>query len=119
MMFIVRSAGAQPDAATAQIKLTRKTPDIVAGSADKTDFFCVGDAEGMVALRQAGWEIAELRDGWYADDAGGGVAIFGQGKYWEIRDTDFTVKEAVGPAGDGPSATNGEHVDVRRGIFGV
>ena len=53
----------------------------------------------MAALRASGWEVVELRDGWYEDDRGGGIAISGQGKYWEIRDTPFTVKEAVGPGG--------------------
>ncbi len=33
-----------------------------------------------------------VHDGWYADDTGGGVAIWGQGRHWEIRDTPFTVR---------------------------
>ena len=67
-----------------------------------------------------GWTIVELHDGYYEDGSGGGVGIWGQGKYWEIRDTPFTVKEAVGPAGQSEGATaEGEHVNVRRAIFGV
>ena len=51
---------------------------------------------------------------------GGGVAIWGQGKYWEIRDTPFTVKEAVGPAADSEAApADSEHVEIRRAIFGA
>ena len=121
MMFIVRGAAAAPSVAAVQVKLTRQTPAIVPGGAGKTDHFCVGDPEAMAALGTEGWEIVELRDGWYADDSGGGVAISGQGKYWEVRDTPFTVKEAVGPGGDARSATEGggEHVNVRREIFGV
>ena len=41
--------------------------------------------------------MAAVHDGWYADDHGGGVAIWGQGMFWEVRDTPFTVKEACGP----------------------
>jgi hypothetical protein len=121
MMFIVRSTGARPDETMVSVKLVRKTPEIVSGGSGKTDHFCIGDASTMAALRDTGWEVVELRDGWYADDTGGGVAIFGHGKYWEIRDTPFTVKEAVPLGGDSPAATGpeGEHVDVRRGIFGV
>ena len=120
MMFIVRSAGERPDAAGIRIKLSRKTPSIVPDAAGKSDFFCVGEAEAMTALREAGWNIVDLHDGYYEDGAGGGVGIWGQGKYWEIRDTPFTVTEAVGPAGQ-PEArpAEGEHVNVRGAIFGV
>src|SRR5258708_6815187 len=120
MMFIVRGAATAPSVAV-QVKLTRQTPAIVSGGAGRTDHFCVGDPEAMAALGTEGWEIVELRDGWYADDSGGGVTIFGQGKYWEVRDTPFTVKEAGGPGGDFARGAEGggEHVNVRREIFGV
>jgi hypothetical protein len=121
MMFIVRSRGERPQAASIAIKAVRKTPAIIPDGAGKTDYFCVGDAEAMAALRAAGSEVVELRDGWYEDDAGGGVAIWGQGKYWEVRDTPFTVKEAAGPAaGEARSAEPaGDLVNVRGAIFGV
>lgn len=122
MMFIVRSRGEKPGTALVQIKATRRTPEIVPGGAGKTDYFCVGEAEAMAALRAAGREVVELRDGWYADDAGGGVAIFGHGRYWEVRDTPFTVKESVGPGGASVragEAEKGEQVNVRGAIFGV
>ena len=115
MMFILRCDGEAP--ASVPVKARRKTPAIVPGGAGKTDFFCVGTTEEMAALRGAGLDIVELRDGWYADDAGGGVAIFGQGRYWEVRDTPFTVREASPPGGDPPAAA-GEQVDVRGAIFG-
>src|SRR5258708_38790266 len=120
MMFIVRGAATAPSVAV-QVKLTRQTPAIVSGGAGRTDHFCVGDPEAMAALGIEGWEIVELRDGWYADDSGGGVAISGQGKYWEVRDTPVTGKEAVGPGGDTPVSSEGgsEDGNVRRGIFGV
>ena len=73
------------------------------------------------ALREAGCEVVELRDGWYADDAGGGVAISGHGRFWEVRDTPFSVKEAVGASGapDAAGTEGGEQVNVRGAIFGV
>ena len=120
MMFIIRSTGARPEAPAGQVKLSRQTPAHVADAIGKTDFFCVGEPADIAALRAAGWAVVELHDGYYEDGRGGGVAIWGQGKYWEIRDTPFTVKEAVGPA-DAPEAapTQGEHVEVRRAIFGA
>ena len=120
MMFIVRSSAERPDAAGIRIKLSRKTPAIVPDATGKTDFFCVGEAEAVAALREAGWNIVDLHDGYYEDGAGGGVGIWGQGKYWEIRDTPFTVKEAVGPAGEAEAgAAESEQVNVRGAIFGV
>lgn len=121
MMFVIRSSGARPDAESIQIKSARKTPEIVPNGSGKTDYFCVGEPECLAALRERGFEIVELHDGWYADDAGGGVGIFGHGRYWEVRDTPFTVKAAVGPSGTAAEAEAGdaEQVNVRRAIFGV
>jgi hypothetical protein len=119
MMFIVRSDAGKPAPAGTQVKTTRKTPEIVPNGADKTDYFCVGENEAMAALRAEGWDVVELRDGWYADDAGGGVGISGHGRYWEIRDTPLTVKEAVGPADAPAAAEGGDEVNVRKAIFGV
>ncbi|MGH7094966.1 MAG: hypothetical protein ACREFB_15725 [Stellaceae bacterium] len=121
MMFIVRGPGDAPGAPGVEVKATRKTPSIVPNGAGKTDHFCVGEAETMAALRERGLDIVELRDGWYADDSGGGIGISGHGRYWEIRDTPLTVKEAVGPSGasDPAEAGDGEQVNVRKAIFGV
>ena len=120
MMFIVRSVAEQPAVPGIQVKLSRKTPPNVPDAGGKTDFFCTGDAAAMAAVREAGWTVVELHDGYYEDGSGGGVGIWGQGKYWEIRDTPFTVKEAVGPAGQPEAgAKEGEHVEVRGAIFGV
>jgi hypothetical protein len=121
MMFILRTSANVPSAAEIQVKVTRKTPKIVPSGAGKTDYFCIGEAEAIAALRAAGWEVVELRDGWYADDDGGGIAISGHGKYWEIRDTPFTVREAVGPAPgtDQAEPAAGDLVNVRHAIFGV
>jgi hypothetical protein len=121
MMFIIRSSGDQPNDAAIRIKAVRRTPAIVAGAAGKTDYFCVGEPEAIAALRAGGVPVVELRDGWYEDDAGGGIAISGHGKYWELRDTPFTVKEAVGPASAEASsdAANSDLVNVRGAVFGV
>lgn len=119
MMFILRCDGDASRPTDLHVKAARRTPAIVPDGAGKTDYFCVGETETMAALRADGWNVVELRDGWYADDAGGGVGISGHGRYWEIWDTPLTVKEAVGPA-DAPAVTDGrEEVNVRKAIFGV
>ena len=120
MMFMVRSSGARPQAAGIEVKLGRNTPPHLPDAAGKTDFFCLGEPEAIASLRDAGWQVVELHDGYYAAGKGGGGAIWGQGRYWEIRDTPFTVKEAVGPAAKGAAAaTESELVNVRRAIFGA
>ena len=120
MMFILRTTAQPPDTPGVQVKLARQTPAIVKDGAGKTDFFCLGDAEAIAALRAAGETVVELHDGYYEDGRGGGVAIWGHGRYWEIRDTPFTVKEAVGPTAPGDAAPReGEQVEVRRAIFGA
>ena len=42
--------------------------------------FCVAEAAQV-----------PLHDGWYADEQGGGVAVWGGGRYWEVRATPFDV----------------------------
>ena len=124
MMFIVRAqddaAARRPSDLGIRIALTRRTPSLVADSDDGLiDLFCIGDEAAAERLQAAGCTIILLRDGWYQDDAGGGVTIWGQGAYWEIRDTPFTIKEASGPALEADADASGEALDVRRGIFGV
>ena len=118
-MFIIRSGGEWPDRPDIDVKLSRDTPATVADAADKTDFFCLGGAEAITALRAAGWTVVELHDGYYEDGRGGGVAIWGHGRYWEIRDTPFTVREAVGADAAASAPREGEQVEVRRAIFGA
>jgi hypothetical protein len=119
MMFIVRSGGPRPEVSEVEVKLARKIPLQAADASEKIDYFCVGDAAAIAALRASGWTVVDLRDGYYEDGAGGGVAIWGQGRYWEIRSDPFTVREAVGPSGGAPQPGDGEHVEVRRAIFGA
>ena len=119
MMFIIRCSEQTPPTSVV-VKVVRRTPATVPQGTGKTDYFCTGGDENIAALRAEGWEIVELRDGWYEDDAGGGVAISGHGKYWEVRDTHFTVKESGGPAREaGGTAVSDETVNVRGAVFGV
>ncbi|MGA3401083.1 MAG: hypothetical protein ABSC95_17850 [Acetobacteraceae bacterium] len=110
----MRNDGGRPEGL--DVKLRRRTPALVARDADLVDWFCLGDAD---AARNQGHNVVTLHDGWYADDTGGGVTIFGP--YWEIRDTPFTVREA---APDLPSTPRHqdqttEIVNVRKAIFGA
>jgi hypothetical protein len=119
MMFIIRSSERAPPT-SAVVKVVRRTPAIIPQGAGKTDYFCVGQGEHIAALSAEGWEIVELRDGWYEDDTGGGVTISGHGKYWEIRDTPFTIKASGGPAEEaGGTVVSDEPVNVRGAVFGV
>jgi hypothetical protein len=112
MIFIVRTLDAAPP--SFPVKMTRRTPAIVPDSAGKTDFFCLGDPDAAVGL-----PVVRVHDGWYADDTGGGMAIWGQGLFWEVRPTPLTVAEAAGPEAwpaqsDAPSEPE---VNVRNTIF--
>ncbi len=91
MIFIVRTSAAAPPPSF-PVKMTRRTPDIVPDSAGKTDFFCLGDPDTATGL-----PVVRVHDGWYEDDTGGGMAIWGQGMFWEVRPTPLTVAEAAGP----------------------
>ncbi len=114
MMFIIRTADDRiPDLA---VKMRRRTPSIVPDSAGKTDYFCLGDAD---AARAAGWTVVPVHDGWYADDTGGGVAIWGHGEFWEVRATPFRVIDAAGPADRKTSSQSEPVVDVRGAVFGA
>jgi hypothetical protein len=114
MIFIIRTL--QETIAGFDIKMTRRTPAIVSGSADQRDYFCRGDPD---AAASSGWPVVPVHDGWYADDQGGGMAIWGQGMFWEVRDTPFTVTQASGPEdwpADPRRADDGD-LNVRQAIF--
>jgi hypothetical protein len=121
MMVMVRGSAASPPPA-APLKMARTTPAYVENAAGNKDYFCLAEPDDVAGLREAGWQVIELRDGWYEDDTGGGVAIWGFGKYWEVRDTPFTVRESCAPstpAERASAAAAGEQVNVRGAIFGV
>lgn len=112
-MFIIRNDGARP--ADHEIKLRRRTPALQSAPGAEVDWFCLGDP---AAAQEAGHQVVTLHDGWYADDHGGGVAIYGP--FWEIRDTPFTVRETApdpAPAADPRQAP--EVLNVRKAIFGA
>ena len=115
MMFTIRSGGETPCGNGFTIRLVRRTPAWLA--AGGLDFFCNGDPDAAGSQQ---FNVVSVHDGWYADDTGGGVAVWGQGRFWEIRDTPFTVRET---SADGPiepeAATENEIVNVRGAIFGV
>jgi hypothetical protein len=120
MMFIVRTSGALPALTDVALKARRRTPEMVPNAAGNVDYFCVAEEAAVAKLPDHGFEIVRLRDGWYADDSGGGIVIFGHGRFWEVRDTPFTVKEAAGPAETAlPSRAEPGQVNVRGAIFGV
>jgi hypothetical protein len=114
MMFIIRTTGETPSETGFSIRLTRGTPALASGGTH--DFFCDGDPEAAKARKL---NVVTVHDGWYADDTGGGVAIWGQGRFWEIRDTPFTVKETSSDAAIPSDVSATEDVNVRRAIFGV
>ena len=120
MMFIVRTSGDLPVLTGVALKAQRRTPGMVPNAAGKIDYFCVADEAAVATLHDRGFDVVRLRDGWYADERGGGIVIFGHGRFWEVRDTPFTVKEAVGPAATATSSrADAEQVNVRVAIFGV
>lgn len=114
MIFIVR--GAEPVFLSFPVKMVRRTPSILPDSAGKTDHFCLGDP---AAADAAGLPVVRVHDGWYADDSGGGMAIWGQGMFWEVRPTPLTVAEAAGPEAwpqQADLAADGD-INVRNAIF--
>ena len=120
MIFIIRTeAGRAPVSdtkAVLDIKMVRRTPSIVPDSAGRIDCFCLGDP---AAAQAAGWPVVPVHDGWYADDTNGGMAIWGQGMFWEVRDTPFTVRQACGPEASPSAPRHDEDTDlnVRQAIF--
>jgi hypothetical protein len=92
MIFLVRTSGVQqPRDTSLRIVRTRATPPLVASMPGQRDVFCVADEDAPERLRGQGWNVVPLHDGWYADDERGGVAVWGNGRYWEVRATPFDV----------------------------
>ena len=114
MIFIVRTEADRVP--PLDIRMVRLTPVIVPNSIGCVDFFCLGDPD---AAEAAGWPVVPVHDGWYADDGIGGMAIWGQGLFWEIRDTPFTVRQACGPeAWPAPrSHDESPEINLRQAIF--
>ena len=114
MIYIIRTpTGRVPPM---DIRMVRLTPMIVPDSAGCVDFFCLGDPR---AAQAAGWPVVPVHDGWYADDSTGGIAIWGQGQFWEVRDTPFSVKQACGPEAwpPRPHHSTSPEINLRQAIF--
>ncbi len=86
MIFIVRTRDRTPTRGDVSIVHAREHP-----SGLERDLFCVGDEALLERLRDDGYSIVPLHDGWYADESGGGVAVWGNGRYGEVRSTPFDV----------------------------
>jgi pyridoxine 5'-phosphate synthase PdxJ len=95
MIFIVRTTDGQlpgrADAAQLRVVRSRATPAYAGGLQGGVDLFCAGDDDAPARCRAYGWDVVELHDGWYADDTGGGLAVWGNGRYWEVRATPFEI----------------------------
>jgi hypothetical protein len=92
MIFLVRTAdGHNPCDPNLRIVRTRVTPALVASATGQRDVFCVGDEHAAERLRALGWNVVPLHDGWYADEESGGIAVWGNGRYWEVRATPFDI----------------------------
>jgi hypothetical protein len=117
VIFIVRT-DAMPDLAPLGLvaRMVRRTPVMVGGGDGSIDIFCDGDPD---VAKSAGWSVLAVHDGWYADDTGGGMAIWGQGVFWEVRDTPFTVRQACGPEAWPAKVDHDQEaaVNVRQAIF--
>jgi len=93
VIFIVRTRGEQPTDPGIRVVLTRRTPPEVDSSRSQLDVFCTGDEDARAGLEARHWMVVACHDGWYADDHHGGIAVWGGGRHWEIRDTPLHVKE--------------------------
>ena len=96
MIFILRTRGGEPPVHDGQLRIVhrRATPHQVVTASGQVDLFCTGDDLPQDAAAGCG-EVVRLHDGWYADgdDVGdsGGVAVWGDGRFWEVRATPFDV----------------------------
>jgi hypothetical protein len=85
MIFLVRTRDGSPGLADVRVVHSRQLTD------DQRELFCAGDAGQVEGLHEDGWTIVKLHDGWYPDELGGGVAVWGNGRYWEVRSSPFDV----------------------------
>ena len=76
-----------------RVVLARRTPSYVDGGRGQLDFFCTGDEDARARLETGGWTVIGCHDGWYADDHQGGIAVWGGGRQWELRDTPLHVTQ--------------------------
>ena len=93
MISLIRLRPGQQLPPDIEVIATRVTP-AYADPAGGTDHFVVHAAERLEFLKASGLEFLPLGDGWY-EVPPGGVAVWGGGNYWELRDTVFTVARSA------------------------
>jgi hypothetical protein len=86
VIFAVRTRDVRDVNAGVRVVHTRTHP-----TGEGRDLFCVGPEELVQRLRDDGRPVVALHDGWYPDELGGGVAVWGNGRYWEVRSSPFDV----------------------------
>ena len=119
MIFILRMIAGQAVPDSLDVLSIRATPPTVADGTGLIDFFCAADDAARDSLIGQGLNLVALTDGWYADDGGGGVAVWGAGEHWEVRDTLFTVTSHSGIAKASRTADrNSETTNIRDAILG-
>jgi hypothetical protein len=86
VIFVVRARDDTGVHGAVRVVHTRREP-----TREERELFCVG-AEGLMQrLHEEGYALVALHDGWYPDERGGGVAVWGNGRYWEVRSSPFDV----------------------------
>jgi hypothetical protein len=93
LIFIVRTDGEQPTDPSIRVVLVRRTPLEMDGGRTQFDVLCAGDEDARARLQARHMTVIACHDGWYADDHQGGIAVWGGGRHWEVRDTPLHVKE--------------------------
>jgi hypothetical protein len=97
VIFIIRTRHGEPALNDPRLRIVhrRATPRQAATARGQVDLFCTGDDDAPQHAAATGGEVVRLHDGWYADDdavnASGGVAVWGGGRFWEVRATPFDV----------------------------
>jgi len=88
VIFILREDGDGFPRVGADLRVvhSRRHPPLA-----ERELFCVGSEGVLQGLREAGNVIVCVHDGWYPDELGGGVAVWGNARYWEVRSTPFDV----------------------------
>jgi hypothetical protein len=89
-LVIVRTT--EPPPPGLDVQLVRRTPPIVRTADNQRDYFCLADDATIARLSADGWQVVSVHDGWYDDDTGGGVAVWGNARHFELRDTLFTLR---------------------------
>jgi hypothetical protein len=88
VIFLLRASDSHLGRTDIRVVHSRKHPPL---DERERDLFCVAAEPVLESLRDAGSAIVLLHDGWYPDEQGGGVAVWGHGRYWEVRSSPFDI----------------------------